>query len=252
MTPDALLDIARQRQAQADLHAADNFACMVLERDAGHGPALLLRAQLAWQRGQVDLAVPLLVQAMQAKPPQALAFWLEAAQLAQRLEQPGLSYAAYRHACAVAPENAQLWNQLGVQAQAMGDWVQAAHAYQHALVLDEQQPFAHNNYAALLQAQGDYPQALKHFQRCLQLKPDYPIGWRNYGGLLQEVGQFEAALRAYRQACALQADYVEALAGCVYMQLQLADWRELDQLERALRQAMAKAPQARVSPFVPA
>ncbi|WP_374536029.1 O-linked N-acetylglucosamine transferase, SPINDLY family protein [Chitinimonas taiwanensis] len=250
MTPDALLALARQRQAQADLHAADNFACMVLERDADHGPALLLRAQLAWQRGQVDLAVPLLVQAMQAKLPQALTFWLEAAQLAQRLEQPALSYTAYQHACALAPENALLWNQLGVQAQAMGDWEQAAHAYQHALVLDEQQAFAHNNYAALLQAQGDYPQALKHFQRCVQLKPDYPIGWRNYGGLLQEVGQFEAALHAYRQACALQADYVEALAGCVYMQLQLADWRELDQQERALRQAMAKAPQARVSPFV--
>lgn len=249
VSPSELLAIARQRLEANDLTAADNFACMVLERHPTHGPAWLLRAELALRQRQVMETAALLLRAEAGEGSEDVEFQLVSGNLWRTLGKLEQTEAAYRRAVTMAPEHARAWYLLATTLHERGLSAAAAPAYRKALSLDDGLAHAHNNYAVLCQLSGDKASALDHYRRAIAADPGYIAAWQNYASLLQVLGRYAEALTGFERVLQHQPDHADALAGSLYMRRHLLDWEGIVQRQQRL-EAVLQQGQARIAPFI--
>jgi len=95
-----------------------------------------------------------------------------AAQLAESGDHVG-AMAAYREAMALAPDDATVWNNLGVLHYDQKEWAQAEKAFRRAIGLDERYGDAWYGLARALLGQGRDVEAAEALHACLNVEPTH-------------------------------------------------------------------------------
>ncbi len=220
--PDARADAELKTQlatAEAmggELDAAEDRLKRALQRDAGHGPALLLQARLASARGDAAGALAQLT-ALLARDPQMAEGWMLKGELLLRAnaQDSAGALAAYGEAIKrkpdlVAAHNAVIMLHLAKPdvAAASQQWAQmqkAAPKHPQTLFLE----------AALAEQRGDFKRARELTQLLLRGAPNNPQ-------VLMLAGQTELKLNALGQAETLFAKAVQLLPKAPAPRRQLA------------------------------
>jgi len=90
---------------------------------------------------------------------------------------------AYRAACALAPGNAQLANNLGTALNEAGDRPGAVEAYRRAVALHPGYAVAWHNLAMCLAGAGDDPGAMDAVRRAIEANPQFAPAWQQFAEL---------------------------------------------------------------------
>ena len=139
----------------------------------------------------------------------------------------------------LAPEDAQLHQNLASALLGLEQFEAAAASYRQALKLNPNYVQAHNNLGIALMNLGQNSESQTCYQQALALKQDFVEAHNNLGNLLKKIGRFEQAEASYRQALALRPGMAEAHhnLGCVLVEL-----RRFAEAEASQRQALALKP----------
>jgi protein O-GlcNAc transferase len=133
-------DRAVEHHRAGRLEAAETLYRQVLPSDARHADALHLSGVAALQLGRYDEALPLIEDAIVAKPESA-AYRLSLGQVHSAKSRLQDAVAAYRQATELRPDLADAWFGLGIALQAANRQEEAIAAYRRLIVLEpDQQP----------------------------------------------------------------------------------------------------------------
>ncbi len=144
---------------------------------------------------------------LRAGDPQPL---FQAAVMAYREGNFATAAAYFRAAAALLPDEAALWNGLGLSLSAQNQIEPAAAAFREALRLDPQMAEAQFNLGSLYQAAGDFAAAAAAFEAALAVDPSLAAAHVALGALAHEQGELARAAAAFEQALALDPDSLEA------------------------------------------
>jgi protein O-GlcNAc transferase len=128
---------------------------------------------------------------------------------------------------------------IALEHQRAGRLELAEEIYRRILAVAPDQADVHNNLGTLLRAQGQIDAAMVCYRRALRVRPAFAEAYNNLGNALYERGELEAAAAAYRQALAIRPDYPEALNNLAVV-LRLRG--QLDEALACCRQAVALRP----------
>ena len=112
----------------------------------------------------------------------------------------------YRYMLSLAPNAAEVNNNLGLALQAQNRLDEAIACYQRALQSRPDYAESHNNLAAALFRKGDIDQAVKHYQQALRFKPNYAEAHNNIGSLFLQQDKLTEAVSHFQQASMLKPD----------------------------------------------
>jgi len=164
----ALFDLASRYHQAGHLAEATRLYRQVLTLDPHHADSLHRLGVLAHQRGQNDVAVGLIANA-----------------IAQNDRVPAFH------------------NNLGTVFRAQGRLAEAVASYGRSLALRPDYAEAHSNLGNVLMDQGRLDEAIAAYRRALAHLPGYADAHNNLGIALQELGDLDGAYRAFEQAVAL-------------------------------------------------
>ena len=185
----------------------------------------LTRKRALWSCGAVLLIVAACTPAPQTRGenPDERAYTLRARARAA-LERGAAAEAVtlLQEAAALRPEDAELWNDLGLAHEAAGEGQQAVQAYETAIEADTRVAEPHLNLAILLMRRGISGRARTEFAEAAHADPDNPRVYWNYATALVDVGKPEQARQLLERALQLDPTFgpahaelgrVETLAG---------------------------------------
>lgn len=197
-----------------------------LALDQQHGEALVERARLAREAGDMALAHAWYqrawVQALaQAQPGQA---WVtEWVALMLQAGMPGAQEVLTRF-CEAAPHNASGWFHRGLLHQCARRHREALEAYTRAAELEPAWPMLQNNMAAAHLELGDWAHAQTLLQALLAREPENVLAWNNLAAALLRQGELAAAEVAIERACRLAPHYPVALATRAVVHREQQQW----------------------------
>lgn len=173
--------------------------------------------------------------------------------------------AIYLKVLQVMPENSDVWNLLGLIAQARCDEVKAVDCFLNAIKYAPVPFFAHFfNLALSYKALNKNNEAKEALEKSVGLKSDFKEGWNTLGVWKALSGALEEGLKDFCKALEIDGDYEEARVNlCFYSKdkaalFKIADENEysflanfkaaecaedLDAQERYLKRAVAAAPE---------
>jgi Flp pilus assembly protein TadD len=134
----------------------------------------------------------------------------------------GGAVATFRRALAVAPHDADLWNDLGLAYQAAGALDSAQTSFEQSILAAPRRAPGHLNLAVLLMRRGVSGRARSEFSQAIEAEPQNPMLYWNFAAALIDVGKPEAARELLATALRLdpangpaeaQLGRVETLAG---------------------------------------
>ena len=139
------------------------------------------------------------------------------------------------------PENADVWNLLGLVAQSKGNLLRAVDCFLSAIKYSPK-PFGMHYFNLALSYKGlNKPsEALEAFNRAVQLSPDVKEGWNYLGILQEEMGKHTDAVKSFCNALEIDDNYMEARANlCFYTKdypalIKLAEENENDYMANLL------------------
>ena len=147
---------------------------------------------------------------------------LRAATLLAEHNLPAALQAA--QACLQAePDNAPVWNLLGVCAARLGQGELAEQCWQQALQLDARVADAHYNLGCLYAETGQPERAEQHYRAELQRQPDHPASLGNLASLLADGGRPDAAQACWEALLRVQPHDSAALTGLAQCHQQLGN-----------------------------
>jgi serine/threonine protein kinase/Flp pilus assembly protein TadD len=115
----------------------------------------------------------------------------------------------FQKAAALTPDNARVYNNLGLAYMNLERFGDARAAYRKAIDF-EADSTTYSNLAMVLQLEGDYANAATMFRRARDLNPSNYIAAGNYASALRWTpGKQDAAREAYRNAIALAERFLE-------------------------------------------
>ena len=210
----------------------------VLAVAPAHAPALHLYGVIAHAVGNLPAAIDLFSRAVAAdgSVAQFRADLAETLRLGGRLDEALVSG---HRALALAPENAQLLNNLGIVHYERGAHDEAAGFFERTLAREPGFAEAHSNLGNTLRARGRFEEAATAYRKAIALKPSYAAGHNNLGTALRDLGRFEEAEAAYRAAFALNPDDPMVLDN---LALALRDLERLEEAENLLDASLSLAP----------
>lgn len=165
--------------------------------------------------------------------------WTVLGTLRLRLGQSRLAVDSLQKAAALAPDVADIHNNLGLALADAGRLDEALACYGRALTLEPDSIRALTNQGAALEAAGRLDEAAASYRRAVALDPESARSHYNLGNALKELGRPEEAEAAYGRAVALAPGYAYALTN------RGITLRELGRPEEVLacaRQALASDP----------
>lgn len=177
-------------------------------------PTPILLAQIhhfdqtrSWE--QVEVSPPV-VRRAEAPSPGAAAQDLEERGDALRAEKSyldALDY--YRAALAKKPNNATLYNKIGIDELQMGRFPEARKDFEHAIKADRQFADAHNNLGVIYYLQKKYGAAIRRYEDAIKLREDSASFYSNLGAAYFSKKEYVKASLAYNQALQLDPDIFE-------------------------------------------
>ena len=139
------------------------------------------------------------------------------------------------------PENADVWNLLGLVAQSKGNLLRAVDCFLSAIKYSPR-PFGMHYFNLALSYKGlNKPsEALEAFNRAVELSPEVKEGWNYLGILQEELEKHSDAIKSFCKALELDNNYMEARAQlCFYTKdyptlIKLAEENESDYMANLL------------------
>ena len=116
------------------------------------------------------------------------------------------------------PENADVWNLLGLVAQSKGNLLRAVDCFLSAIKYSPR-PFGMHyfNLALCYKGLNKPSEALEAFNRAVELSPEVKEGWNYLGVLQEELEKHNDAVKSFCKALELDNNYMEARANlCFY------------------------------------
>lgn len=220
------------------LAQAERIYDQIIRADPEHAEALNLRGIIAYQTGNLGLAVAALSRAVALNDTNVgflnnLGVILAACGRQQEAET------CYRKALALAPDFADAHGNLGNTLRALGRVDEAIASYRQALIWQPDHADALNNLGNALMEQGKLEEAIHCFRQAVQSRPTFAQALSNLGTALREQHRFAEAVEAYQSALQHQPRFVEVHAnlGCT-----LRDMGRLRDAAAAHRQALQLNP----------
>ena len=205
----------------------------------GAALGLLARAFDLQQRGALDAAEALYLQALAADPDDPTALVNGGAVALARGDLP-LAIARFERAERVVPRNAVVQNNLGFALLHASRPEDALAACDRALSLQPSLATAHNHRGIALAQLRRTAEARAAFAQALNLDPRLTLAALNLGEQANHAGDGAAALVAYDRALALEPDNVHAATGRAFA---LALAGDLPAATQALEAIVTRAPQ---------
>jgi predicted O-linked N-acetylglucosamine transferase (SPINDLY family) len=141
---------------------------------------------------------------MTGAPPQEAQVWNYLGIALQSDAQPDLALVAQRQAVALQPDNAAFHHDLGKALMQRGLIEPGIAALARAIQMSPAHGGFYNSlgYAYCLKSQSD--QAIECFGRAIVLQPDFAMAHNNLGNVLKDVGLLDQAISHYRRAMQLE------------------------------------------------
>jgi protein O-GlcNAc transferase len=168
-------------------------------------------AHIYRQKGWLSTAIDHLEQALQSEftPERAR----QLADLYRDSEQFEPAIALYQQLLSQDPQQAALYNGLGLTLAQQGNLEEAIAAFRQALALNPLLVEAHLNLGTALLDQEEPTAAIAAYQAALALQPDRPRAYFNLATAFRKLKQPERALDYYHVAIGLEPGYSEAYRG---------------------------------------
>src|SRR5580704_7288354 len=201
--------LALKHHQASRIMEAEMLYRQIIAADRNHFGSLYLLGVVAQQRGQSDIAIDLIGQALAIRPDYAEAHnnLGNAFKGRGRLDEAIVSY---KRALSLKADYAEAHNNLGTALKAQGKLVDAVASYERALALKPDYAEAHNNVANALVDQGKANEAVARYTRALALRPDYFEAHNNLGTALTELRRPDEAIAHLERAVALKPSFAEA------------------------------------------
>lgn len=120
------------------------------------------------------------------------------------------SLAYFNRAIAINSQTPQLFHNMGLTYQEMGDTREAFHCYQKALALNANYYQVYHKQANAYNSLGNFKLAYENFTKAFSIKPDYAEGWLDFGIFLSQREQFNEAKQCYENAIKFRPNLVKA------------------------------------------
>ncbi|HYV35824.1 MAG TPA: sulfotransferase [Gemmataceae bacterium] len=204
-----ILEEARQHLRGGQLARAEEICRRVLAAQREQPEALNLMAVIAYQAGQLDVAISWLCRASQADPanpnhPNDLGiFHCHAGRLAD-------AAACFEQAIRLQPGFPDAHNNLGYALYGLGRHQEARLSCEQALRLRPTFPEANNHLGLVYLEQGWPEQAEQQFHKALKARPQLLEVHRNLANAFVEQGRLEDAVAALEKALHMQPKFTEA------------------------------------------
>jgi tetratricopeptide (TPR) repeat protein len=115
----------------------------------------------------------------------------------------------YRAALAKKPNDAPLYNKIGINELQMARFNEAHKDFERAIKIDRQFADAHNNLGVIYYLQKKYSPAIKRYEDAIKLRPDSGSFYSNLGAAYFSKKDYLKASEAYNQALQLDPDIFE-------------------------------------------
>lgn len=217
---------------EGDADDAERSLQKVLDEDDGHEGARALLGSVRFQQGEFaaarDLLAPL---AAQDADPGVLATY-GAAQL--RLGDSDAATRALQRAVSLAPDQAELRNQLAVSLATGGDTAGAEAVLAQAAQVDGDQIESTYLLALLRLQQQDWRGALAAAQALRDRQPENPLGQQLIGAVQLAAGEPTLARQAFESALAIAPTFLPAVESLAQMALAQGDVADAQRLYQSL------------------
>jgi tetratricopeptide (TPR) repeat protein len=98
------------------------------------------------------------------------------------------------------PDNAVLWERLGILREEQGSYSEAEEAYKRAIEFNPNDARGWVNLGHILEKLLSYKEAEEAFRKAIEIDPKRAWPWVSLGGLLQQLGSNKEAEEAFRKA----------------------------------------------------
>ena len=148
---------------------------------------------------------------------------------------------AQRQFLRLAPDNADVHNELACALRSLGKHQEAEASFKAAIQIQPDFAMAHGNYGGLLSTLGRFAEAEASLQQSLALNPRSAATYNSLTILLNTTGRLQEAQTHARRALELNPDYFEAWMNLANVQTELTQW---DDAATSFRQAIRIRPDA--------
>lgn len=267
------LYLAIQLHNEGKIVQAEALLNQIVEANTPHAEAWHLLGVIAYQRGQSQLAIRYIQQAITINATEAL-FHSNLGEMHRQLKNLSLSIQYGQQAVALQPSSATAFSNLGIAYYDAKQYEQAEACHQQALSINpdlssslnnmgsiykeqnkikEAQGFYQaaiaaspyfvdplNNLGVLFLQQHEFTQALEYLSRAILLMPTFTDAQCNLGSVFLSLEQYDEAFVHFEKALQLNAHYAEAYHGLAKVYLYQHQFLKAEQ---AIRKAMALNPQ---------
>jgi protein O-GlcNAc transferase len=255
------LQRALKFQLCGDLIAAETIYQSILKADPNNADALHLLGMIAYQRGELDLALSRIERAVALDSCQSMFYnnlgnvFKAKGQLHQAVccfqkavrADPGndrTRYAlgtvlqlqgrldeaveVYHEALQQNPDNIDAWFKLALAEESLNRLQNAVSCYQRITAINPNLPQVFVNLGKVFKAMYRLQDAMASYQSALRIDPNISQAHNNLGTVLQQLGEFEPAIACFKKALEINPRYATA-------QLNLGNvYQVLGHLEKAI------------------
>jgi protein O-GlcNAc transferase len=184
-----------------------------------------------------------------ARTPQDPELHYELGRLLLQNGQAADAFQSYQYALRLAPGHPQILMQLGNACSAMGKYQEAVRYFQQSLRADASDPATHFNLGNALRELGQPEAAAQAYRAALKLTPNDADTHNNLGNVLREQGKLDEAIACYQEALRLNPNLHHARMHLLHQRQHMCDWHGFEEEISAIRQIVARHPDAQISPF---
>jgi predicted O-linked N-acetylglucosamine transferase (SPINDLY family) len=228
------------RAEQGDVYEAASLLARALEAAPSFAEARAAAARLERDRRDPDRGIGI-VDAGLERDPRSATLWRVKGELELARHDGVAAEAAFAHALALHPTDAEPHYNLGVAFQKQGRRTDAARAYQRSLAFDAGFVDAHFNLGVLFQESGATEPAIAAYRAVLDRDDARVAAYRNLGEVLLAAGRIDEWLANFRRFESRCPDAlplaVQALEACQYA----ADFASLERYLDGLRDERFRA-----------
>jgi predicted O-linked N-acetylglucosamine transferase (SPINDLY family) len=136
--------------------------------------------------------------------------WKVLGAIYQRQNRKKEALNANKKALNIAPNNAEILNNLGVTLSGLKEYKKAEEYFSKALLINSNYAEAYYNIANTLKKLGRLDQAEKNYYKAINLKPNFVLAYNNLGSTLKKLGRLDEAVTILNKALELKPDYADA------------------------------------------
>jgi tetratricopeptide (TPR) repeat protein len=207
--PAAKLIHAIEHHQNGRFDQAELLYQQILEVVPNHADALNLSGLIAYQRGNITIAIDLISNAIIAKPFEH-SYHYNLGVVFQAQGRPDEATICYRQALSIKPDYADAYYNLGNVFKVQGRLDDAVVCYRQVLSIKPDYAEAYSNLGNALQAQNRLNDAIACYRQALSIKPDYAEVHSNLGNALKAQNRLDDAIVCYQQALSIKPGYAEA------------------------------------------